>query len=90
MTKTEFLTALAEAYDFAKYADYTAGNLDSADECLADARAAAGTDKLDIRRLFEVLLKDATRTERAGIMVLLDDYLLEDSTTDPDPEGRPA
>lgn len=76
MNKTEFLTIMAEAYDFAKYADYTAGNLDSADECLADARAVAGTEKLDLRHLFEALLKDASRTERAGIMVLLDDYFL--------------
>ena len=76
MTKTEFLTAMAEAYDFAKFADYTTGNLDSADECLADARDAAGTDKLDIRHLFETILKDASRTERAGIMVLLEDYFL--------------
>lgn len=76
MNKADFLTAMAEAYDFAKFADYTAGNLDSADECLADARAAAGTDKLDIRRLFDALLKDASHTERAGIMVLLEDYFL--------------
>ncbi|MFK8162806.1 MAG: hypothetical protein AB8H12_10125, partial [Lewinella sp.] len=47
---------------------------------LADAREAVGTDKLDIRRLFEVLLKDSSRTERAGIMVLLDDYFLDDLT----------
>jgi hypothetical protein len=80
MNKTEFLTAMAEAYDFAKHADYTAGNLDSADECLADAREAAGTDKLDLRRLFEVLLKDASRTERAGIMVLLEDYFFDEVT----------
>jgi len=78
MTKTDFMTALAEAYDFAKYADYTAGNLDSADECLADAREAAGTDKLDLRPLFNALLKDASRTERAGMMVLLEDYFLAD------------
>ncbi|MEL7160534.1 MAG: hypothetical protein AAFN92_07235 [Bacteroidota bacterium] len=76
MNKAEFLDILAEAYDFAKYADYAAGNLDSADECLSDARAAAGTDKLDLRAFFEVLLKDTRRTERAGIMVLLEDYFL--------------
>lgn len=76
MTKTDFLTALAEAYDFAKFADYTAGNLDSADECLAEAREAAGTAKLDLRPLFDALLKDASRTERAGIMVMLEDYFL--------------
>lgn len=73
MNKTEFLKTMAEAYDFGDYANT---NLDSADECLADARAAAGTDKLDLRAFFEVLLKDASRTERAGIMVLLDDYFL--------------
>lgn len=78
MTKTDFLTILADAYDFGQYADYTAGNLDSADECLADAREAAGTNKLDLRPLFDALLKDASRTERAGIMVLLEDYFLAD------------
>ena len=83
MTKTEFLTIMAEAYDFAKFADYTAGNLDSADECLADAREAAGTDKLDIRAFFEILLKDASRTERAGIMVLLEDYFFADEGETP-------
>lgn len=77
MTKTEFLTTLAEAYDFAKYADHTPGNLDSADECLAEARAAASTEKLDLRPFFATLLKDTTRTELAGIMVLLEDYFLE-------------
>jgi hypothetical protein len=69
---------MAEAYNFAKHADFTAGNLDGADECLADVRAAAGTEKLDLRAFFETLLKDASRTERAGIMVLLEDYFFTD------------
>lgn len=73
MNKTEFLATLAEAYNFA---DYHTANLDSADECLADAREAAGTEKLDLRPFFETLLKNASRTERAGIMVLLEDYFL--------------
>jgi len=75
MNKTDFLTTLAEAYHFA---DYHTTNLDSADECLADAREAAGTDKLDLRAFFETLLKDTSRTERAGIMVLLEDYFFKD------------
>jgi len=76
MNKIDFLKALAEAYRFEDFVKDHADNLDAADECLAAAREAAGTDKLDLRAFFDVLLKDATRTERAGIMVLLEDYFL--------------
>jgi|GEM_PF-2968104 hypothetical protein len=77
MNKIEFLKIMVEAYNFA---DYAMTNLDAADECLADARETAGTEKLDFRPFFETLLKDTSRTERAGIMVLLEDYFFEEST----------
>jgi hypothetical protein len=71
MTKPDFLTLLARAYDFP---DYFGHNLDAADECLADRLEALGTDRLPLRPLFDTLLADEPPEEREAVLSLLGRY----------------